>query len=123
MEIIQDDKKSSGVKENLATTRSLYNLAGAVMILCGFVWLGSNYNFLSLALIDAIISWQMLVVIVGVWLLCTRNWIAGGVTTALGVVLVVVDYFNIYISFERLVLPLLLIVAGVTTICVKGIKR
>ena len=65
----------------------------------------------------------MLVVIVGVWLLCTRNWIAGGVTTALGVVLVVVDYFNIYISFERLVLPLLLIVAGVATICVKGIKR
>ena len=123
MEIIQDDKKSSGVKENSATTRSLYNLAGAVMILCGFVWLGSNYNFLSPALIDAIISWQMLVVIVGVWLLSTRNWIAGGVTTALGVVLVVVDYFNIYISFERLVLPLLLIVAGVTTICIKGIKR
>ena len=123
MEIIQDDKQSSGVKENSATTRSLYNLAGAVMILCGFVWLGSNYNFLSPALIDAIISWQMLVVIVGVWLLSTRNWIAGGVTTALGVVLVVVDYFNIYISFERLVLPLLLIVAGVTTICIKGIKR
>lgn len=123
MEIIQDDKKSNTAKENFPTTRSLYNLAGAVMILCGFVWLGSNYNFLSPTFIDAIISWQALVVIVGVWLLCTRNWIAGSVTTALGVVLMVVDYFDIYISFERLVLPLLLIVAGVTTICVKGIKR
>ncbi len=121
MEIINEERKEEIKKDNLPSYHSIYNLVGAIMILCGVVWLGSNYNFLSVAVIDAILSWQALVVIVGVWLLCIRNWIAGSITTALGVVLMEVDYFNI--SFERLVLPLLLIAAGVAIICTKGIER
>ena len=65
----------------------------------------------------------MLLVAIGAWLLCVRNYLSGGIITVLGVVLVVVDYFNIYISFEKLILPLLLVVGGIATICIKGTEQ
>lgn len=123
MEIINDKEQESPAKEKISLSRSGYNFAGALMIICGLVWLGSNYNVLSPQFIDAFFSWQMLMVAVGAWLLTTRNYLSGGILTALGLVLVVVEYFDIYISFERLVLPLLLVVAGVITICLKGFER
>lgn len=124
MEVLNEEIVGESTSpEKHPLSRSVYNFAGALMIVCGLVWLGSNYNILSPRFIDAILSWQMLMVAIGVWLLCARNYISGGVVTALGAVLVVVDYFNIHISFERLVLPLLLVVAGVAMICLKGIKR
>lgn len=124
MEVLNDEVKDTATsQEKHPLSRSIYNFAGALMIVCGIVWLGSNYNFLSPQIIDTILSWQMLMVAIGVWLICTHNYISGGTLTALGVMLVVVDYFDIYISFEKLVLPLLLIVAGVSTIYLKGIKR
>jgi len=123
MEVLNEEKQEKTAQEKFTLSRSAYNFAGALMIVCGLVWLGSNYNLLSPKFIDAFFSWQMLMVAVGGWLLCTRNHLSGGILTALGLVLVVVDYFNIHISFERLVLPLLLVVAGVITICLKGFER
>lgn len=121
MEIINEDKQqNTNAEERVSLSRSVYNFGGVVMIVCGLVWLGSNYNLLSPKVIDTLLSWQMLLVAIGGWLLCAKNYISGGALTTLGVLLVVVDYFDIYISFERLVLPLLLVVAGIVTICTKG---
>lgn len=123
MEILNEEKQEKATEEKHPLARSAYNFAGVLMIICGLVWLGSNYNLLSPKLIDTILSWQMLLVAVGVWLLCVRNYLSGGIVTAFGLLLVLVDYFDIYISFEKLVLPLLLVVGGIATICIKGTKQ
>lgn len=123
MEILSEEKQEKAAEEKHPLSRSAYNFAGVLMIICGLVWLGSNYNLLGPKFIDTILSWQMLLVAVGAWLLCVRNYLTGGIITALGLVIVVVDYFNIYISFERLVLPLLLVVGGIVTICIKGSEQ
>lgn len=120
MEILNEEKQEKVTEEKRPLTRSAYNFAGVLMVICGLVWLGSNYNLLGPKFIDTILSWQMLLVAIGAWLLCVRNYLSGGIITVLGVVLVVVDYFNIYISFEKLILPLLLVVGGIATIGIKG---
>ncbi len=123
MEILNEEKQEKTAQEKSPLSRSAYNFAGVLMIVCGLVWLGSNYNLLSPKLIDTILSWQMLVVAVGAWLLCVRNYLSGGIITAFGMLLVLVDYFDIYISFEKLVLPLMLVVGGIATICIKGAEQ
>ena len=71
---------------------------------------------------DAFFSWQMLIVAVGGWLLCARNWTLGGAVTAVGGLLLLFDVFDIYISFEKFVLPLLVVVGGVACV-VKALQK
>lgn len=131
MEII-NDKESSGGAESTTTTkptpesnhmRGFYTFVGILMVVVGFVWLGSNYNFLSPQFIDTFFSWQMIIVGFGLWMLCSRQWLAGGVIMSLGVGLLVADFYHIYISFERLILPVALMASGVATIIIKGRKQ
>lgn len=127
MEIINEKKGEEA--DNSTTTTNPVNrhefgtFAGVVMIVGGLLWLGCNYGIISHKVIDAILSWQMILVVVGVWLLYVRSFLAGGVLTGLGVILVIADAMNIYISFERLILPLLLIVAGVVTLSTRWDKK
>lgn len=124
MEVLNDEKTTSTKSaERLPVSNGLYLFAGILMVVCGLVWLGSNYGVIGPRALDVIFSWQMMIVAVGVWLLCVKNWTMGGIVTAAGVMLAVVDYLNIYISFERLVLPLLLIAAGVAMIVMKGFEK
>ena len=124
MEVLNDDKTTS-VKsgEKVPMGSGVYLFVGILMVVCGLVWLGSNYGVIGPRALDVIFSWQMMVTAVGVWLLCAKSWTMGGVVTVAGVVLSIVDYLNIYISFERLVLPLLLVAAGVAIIVMKGFGK
>ncbi len=112
MEVLNDDKKSEATPQ-YTLTNSAYLFVGILMIVCGLVWLLDNYNLVSPLVLDAIFSWQMLIVAVGGWLLCARNWMLGGAITAIGATLLLFDVCDIYISFERFVLPLLVVVGGV----------
>lgn len=131
MEIINDKENTGGAETSTAknpstesnNSRGFYTFMGIVMVVVGFVWLGSNYNFLSPQFIDTMFSWQMIVVGLGVWMLCSRQWLAGGVIVALGVGLLVADFYHIYISFEKLILPVALMGGGVATILIKGRKQ
>ena len=121
MEVLNDEKTvEATAKGPLGNSAHLF--AGILMVVCGLVWLMSNYHLVSPAFMDAFFSWQMLIVAVGGWLLCARQWCAGGVVTAVGVVLLLFDVLNIYISFERLVLPLLVVAGGVACV-VKALKK
>lgn len=122
MEIL-NDKKENQAEQQQSLSRGTYNFLGGLMIVAGLVWLGDNYGLISQRLLDVLFSWQMMVVAVGIWLLCAKSYVAGGVTSLLGVLLIVADYFHLYISFERLVLPLMLVAAGVAVVVLKGLKR
>ncbi len=121
MEVLNEEKTCEATPKR-ALTDSTYLFAGVLMVVCGLVWLMSNYNLVGPAFMDAIFSWQMLIVAIGGWLLCARNWTLGGVVTAAGVMLLLFDVFNIYISFERFILPLLVVAAGVACV-VKALQK
>ncbi len=124
MEVLdQEQGGQTKSTEKRPAPRGVNIFAGVVLIVCGLVWLGSNYNILGPQVINTLFSWQMLLVVIGAWMLCTKNYIMGGAVTLLGVVLVVVDYFHIYISFERFVLPLLVVIAGVALLFIKAPKQ
>lgn len=131
MEIINDKENTGSAETSTAKnpstesnySRGFYTFMGIVMVVVGFVWLGSNYNFLSPQFIDTMFSWQMIVVGLGVWMLCSRQWLSGGVIVALGLGLLVADFYHIYISFEKLILPVALMAGGVATILIKGRKQ
>lgn len=116
MEVLNDEKTGATTPKN-SLPDSLYLFAGILMIVCGLVWLMNNYNIVGPAFMDAFFSWQMFVVAAGGWLLCARQWTFGGVVTGMGVMLLLLDVLHISISFERFVLPLLIVAAGAA--CVK----
>lgn len=111
MEVLNDEKVGATTTKNTLPS-SLYLFAGILMIVCGLVWLMNNYNIVGPVFMDAFFSWQMFVVAVGGWLFCARQWTFGGVVTGMGVMLLLLDVLHISISFERFVLPLLIVVAG-----------
>ena len=121
MEVLNDEKTGATTPKNTLPS-SLYLFAGILMIVCGLVWLMNNYNIVGPVFMDAFFSWQMFVVAVGGWLLCARQWTLGGLVTAAGVMLLMFDVLNIYISFERIVLPLLVVAGGVACV-VKALKK
>ncbi len=122
MEILNQEKNNQTTTPKDSLASSTYLFAGIVMMVCGTVWLLSNYHLVGQEFMDVFFSWQMLVVSLGGWLLCARNWTLGGVVTAVGVVLILFDVLNIHISFERFILPLIVVVGGVAAV-VKGLKK
>lgn len=113
MEII--DKKNEE-KKIIDRKKGSHIFLGGTLILGGILWLFYNYGVLSECFFDFIFSWEMLAIIVGLFLLSVKNWIAGGVTAGVGVVFMITNLLNIYVSFNKLILPLLLVIAGVTVL-------
>ena len=89
---------------------------GSVLVVAGVVWLLGNTGVVGPAFFDAVFSWQMLMIVIGGYLLCTRNYVAGGVVAGMGVLFLAADVLDIHISFHRVILPVLLIVAGLAVL-------
>lgn len=90
--------------------RNVY--AGAALIVAGVVWLLYNLDVLGPCFFNVVFSWQMLIVVVGGFLLSMRNWTAGGIVTGVGVGLLLCKVFGWHISFHDVVLPVILIASG-----------
>ena len=53
------------------------------------------------------------VVLEGTYLLSLSRWIPGGIVTAIGILLLLVDRLCLDIPFEKIIFPLLFIFAGI----------
>ncbi|MDR2885154.1 MAG: DUF5668 domain-containing protein [Rikenellaceae bacterium] len=89
---------------------------GSVLVLAGVSWLLYNTGVLGPAFFDVVFSWQMLLIVIGGYLLCTRNHIAGGLLAGFGVLFLAADLLDVAISFHKVILPMLLIIAGLAII-------
>ena len=118
MEVIKDEKK----KEVSDVRLMAYRFGGVAMILLGLLWLCYNNSLLPTVVYDIVFSWQMGVMVAGGWLLATKNWLSGGIVVGIGAFCMLIDVFNIHISFTELVLPLALVGAGVACLFVKPTK-
>lgn len=125
MEIINGnkmpEKKTSASKKTDTTILSGIYL-GTVLVLMGLIWLAYNLDCISYGVFDAVFSWRMLLVVVGGYLLAVRQWTSGIVVGAAGLLFLLFDIININVSFSKIVLPVIIVLAGVVLI-VSRLKR
>lgn len=114
MEIIDPSSHNSG-KCGYAgrPDRAGTTYAGCALIAAGLAWLLYNTGVIDPRAFDILFSWQVLMIVAGGYLLAVRAWIAGGVVSGMGALLLAADLFNLHISFSKIVLPLLLVSIGV----------
>lgn len=122
MEIINDKEQqqtstnTNTKAEAIITNSSAAIWGGITLIVGGALWLCHNYGLLSPAFFDHLFSWQSLVIICGLWLVATREYVWGSIITAVGVTFLIIDICGICISFTKLVLPILFMAAGVALV-------
>lgn len=92
---------------------------GSVLVLMGLLWLGYNMDWIGYAAFDAIFSWRMLLVVVGGYLLAVRQWTSGIIVGCTGLLFVLFNIMDISVSFCKIVLPVIIVVAGAIIIVSK----
>ena len=128
MEIINDKKEGSaeGAKtsaETIVNNKTTAIWGGAALIVCGALWLCHNYNLLPPQFFSYLFSWQTLVIVCGLWFLAIKEYAWGAIVTVVGTIFLLIDIFGIYISFTRLVLPILLMAAGVAIVVAAATRK
>ena len=87
---------------------------GLLIILAGLAILFHRLNVFSPKVDDIIISWQMLLIVIGVWnLFFNQSKLAGFILIAIGGFFLIPDLFILPYDFRRNFWPLLLIVIGI----------
>lgn len=87
---------------------------GFLIILAGFAILFHRLGVLPEKIDSIIISWQMLLIFIGVWnLLFSKNRIAGLILIAVGGFFLLPELFSLPYDFKRNFWPVLLIIIGV----------
>ena len=114
MEIIENDKPAKNGRGCGVRSRNLFS--GSTLIAIGLLWLLENFGLLTERVTDAIFSWQMLLTLIGGYLLSQRRWVAGAVLSASGVVLLSAHLFDVDVPFDKVAFPAILVAVGLSVI-------
>lgn len=106
MELINENRPQRDEREGVIRSRNLF--IGATLIVVGVLWLLNNFHLLDNRVFDVIFSWQMLLVVIGGYLLSLRRWLAGGLVTA--------DLLHVYMPLNRIAFPAILIAVGIAVV-------
>ena len=97
---------------------------GILIILAGLVLILHQMRILPPRLDDVLISWQMLLIVIGVYnLFFTQSRIAGFILIAVGGFFILPEIFDLPYNFRRIFWPVLLILAGVFIIFRHSLSR
>lgn len=99
MEIMDDDKLRRDEHASVMRSRNLF--LGVTLIVVGVLWMMNNLELLSDSLFDVVFSWQMLLVLIGGYLLALRKWLAGGIVAAVGLCLLLIDQLRLAYSSRQ----------------------
>lgn len=92
-------------------------IIGIVLILVGIAFIGRTFDFFPQHMMHHIFSWQMILIVIGVIFIATReNKTSGWILLAVGLVFLVPDFVHIPYPVRRLFWPSLLIVFGLLII-------
>lgn len=118
MEVIDEKQipEQRGRKKREDTTLAGRIYLGAILIVTGLFWLFRNMDIISYTTFGTLFSWQMLLVVVGGYLLVVRRWISGVIVGGLGVLFLFFDVFGVNLSFSSIILPILIMATGVALI-------
>lgn len=120
MEIMDNNNKCGGYNDR-SVGRNIF--LGVVLVGIGVIWLLNNMDIISECVFDVILSWQVLLIVIGGYLISLRNWIAGGIVAAVGGAFLILQLTGIHVSFHKVILPVLLITAGAGIILSKVLNR
>ena len=128
MEIINDKKENTDSAtqtsaEAIINNKSTALWGGAALFVCGALWLCYNYDLLPPHFFSYLFSWQTLVIVCGLWLLAIKEYAWGAIVTVVGTIFLLIDIFGIYISFTKLVLPILLMASGVAIVVAAATRK
>lgn len=122
MEIINpNEHKNSSDNCAWLIGRNIY--IGILLIVMGSVWLLHNFDIIGERFFDILLSWQMLCIIIGGYLLSLRQWFWGTAMVVVGVIFMIGSLFNIYLPVVKVLLPVLVIMLGVGLMIQRGFKR
>jgi predicted membrane protein len=86
---------------------------GVLIILVGLAFLLDQLNFFSYEVSNVVISWQMLLIVIGVYnLFFTQSRTFGFIVLAVGVFFILPEIFSFPYNFRRSFWPVLLILLG-----------
>lgn len=88
-------------------------LFGVVLIAFGMLWLLEKLHILPESVSEMVISWQSLLIIIGVVTLINGNQVSGGILMVLGAAFMVPHFLDIPWEMRRLFWPVLLVAIGV----------
>ena len=114
MEIMDDDKLRRDEHASVMRSRNLF--LGVTLIVVGVLWMMNNLELLPDSLFDVVFSWQMLLVLIGGYLLALRKWLAGGIVAAVGLCLLLIDQFDWRIPLDKIAVPMILIAVGLSVV-------
>lgn len=88
-------------------------VTAAVFIIVGLLFLGRNFGIIDYDLFDILVSWQMLLIVVGVVNLIKQHFFGGMITIAIGVYFLLPEITGITGEWVRMSWPVLLILVGI----------
>lgn len=93
---------------------------GVLLIILGGLWMMTNLDVLPTRIFDVVFSWQMLIIVLGLYLVVVRNYWVGGSLMAVGTLFLLTDYLHIHIPVVEVFLPAVVIAMGVGMILSRG---
>lgn len=111
---MDDDKLRRDEHASVMRSRNLF--LGVTLIVVGVLWMMNNLELLSDSLFDVVFSWQMLLVLIGGYLLGLRKWLAGGIVAAVGLCLLLIDQLDWHIPLDKIAVPTILIAVGLSVV-------
>ena len=87
---------------------------GLLFIAIGILLLMQNFNLLPFVLPAYVFTWKMLLVVIGIFLLPSKNWFRGMVCIGVGTYFLLPEAFGIYNVTIAQLWPLALIIIGIT---------
>lgn len=88
-------------------------VTAAVFIIVGLLFLGRNFGIIDYDLFDILVSWQMLLVVIGIVNLIKQHFFGGMITIAIGVYFLLPEITGITGEWVRMSWPVLLILVGI----------
>ncbi len=85
---------------------------GIFLILIGLIWIAKRLDMIPDRLDDLLISWQMLLIGIGVFSLLGGNRTSGTILIVIGGFFLIPDLFNIPYEIRRIGWPLLIVGGG-----------
>lgn len=116
MEIIDGNRLPEQPAKRKDTSLAGNIYLGIILIAIGLLWLAYNFHWINYGVFGFIFSWPMLLVAIGGYLLAVRRRNAGLIIGGLGAVFLILQNINISLSFGKIVLPIVIMAAGIALI-------
>jgi len=104
-------KEKEGISSHHNRTNTV--LVAALIILAGLIFLGNNLGYIQTSIFRIIISWQMLLIVLGILSFSKKNICGGIILTGVGLFFIVPRLAGTHLAWVGTYWPLLIVLVGI----------